>query len=1263
MALITLLCLAPLADQVQAQTTIIYQDNFARTGLLSGSTPDTADTGGAVWYAPTNVLSNAAMLTDGSEICITNYPNPTNGYYLNGYLPFTPAVGHVYTLTENLFGKIGGNQWLAMGFSLTELTNNFFAAANGGAGWLLVRASGANYQPFPGPGTADGTTVNLTGGAITNAFKIVLDTTTGNASAGWTITFYCNGVQGYQFVYTSGNPAIRFVGCGADGATGYEQDFKLTDYAAPPTAPVITETPQNVTAGVGQTATFWVNANGAPTPACQWLTNNSIGGPTGAIVGATNATYTTPTLTTLYNGLQYSVVLTNISGSITSAPATLTVVNLKPTVYSAEKSTDLAHAVVVFSEAVDPATGLNAANYTLNNGASVSSASYGSVSNSVVLTTSALNTNFLYNLTVQNVNDLFGNTATNTTLPLLPAGLAIYLRADSGIVLDDNGSVAEWIDQTTNGNNVVQYTGGNAARPTPSTINNAAAVNFYFNGTAGDYLTATSSPSLAITGPMTIYTVVNISDLSAPREILSKSVGSIPSPYDYYVNASSGTEVLTRGNGQNLGSFTSTSGASAGVAQVLAVTGSTNTGIVTHYLNGITNGSGTLTVGAPSTILDLGHPLYIGGRGDLQQWMNGTMGEVMIYNGILSAADRTNVDNYLGIKYCNFAITTDLPSTLTTSNGYAVTYNFSAGQGSAHLAYQWQENGTNIPGATGASYTTPILGPSDNGDQFDVEVVFFDGTTTNSSTNTLTVLTSPPFVVSAGIALWNTNSIVVLFNEAVDPATATMAANYSLNNGATVLSAAMGDAPNKVVLTTTPLTWNANPGYYTLTVQNVNDLYGNTIVAASPSVGLYPTAAVLWVKAAIGVTTNADGTVTGWNDLTGNGNNLQQATLFSMLEPVLTNSPAGNPVVHFVVTNATVGYINYGSGLYAPNSPTLAIAGDMSVAEVVSFSTPNFGAGQGEVIGKTGSSNPNIPAPYDYDVASTGPTLLRGNGNTANGSYGSYKATITVSTNKTHIVEFSQGGNIVSHYLDSQLAGTGVLGANGGGNYNMANCADQGQPLFVGNRGDYSKYNAEHLGGDVSELVIVSSALSSNDLASLNSYFAAEYNLPVGTNAYPAITQGPVAVTNVYQSTTLTVPTTESGNPLSFQWYSTNNVAVAGQTSPTLVITNVQATNAYYLVVTNTFGSVVSSTVVVNVIPVNTNPTNIVVSVSGGTNLVLNWPPDHTGWELQAETNSLAVGIKTNWVKVASSITTNQAVIPISRTNGSVFYRLVFPPQ
>ena len=97
--------------------------------------------------------------------------------------------------------------------------------------------------------------------------------------------------------------------------------------------------------------------------------------------------------------------------------------------------------------------------------------------------------------------------------------------------------------------------------------------------------------------------------------------------------------------------------------------------------------------------------------------MRGQIAEIMLFNTALSDADRIIVDNYLGIKYFPFAITTDLPASTTSSNGFAVTYTFVAGAGSAHgFSYQWQENGTNILGATDSTYTTPILAPGDNGD-------------------------------------------------------------------------------------------------------------------------------------------------------------------------------------------------------------------------------------------------------------------------------------------------------------------------------------------------------------------------------------------------------------------------------------------------------------------------------------------------------------------------------------------------------------------
>lgn len=76
--------------------------------------------------------------------------------------------------------------------------------------------------------------------------------------------------------------------------------------------------------------------------------------------------------------------------------------------------------------------------------------------------------------------------------------------------------------------------------------------------------------------------------------------------------------------------------------------------------------------------------------------------------------------------------------------------------------------------------------------------------------------------------------------------------------------------------------------------------------------------------------------------------------------------------------------------------------------------------------------------------------------------------------------------------------------------------------------------------------------------------------------------------------------------------------------------------------------------------PVATNPTNITAALAGGT-LTLSWPGDHTGWRLQSQTNTLASGLGTNWATVANSTNVNQLTIPVSATNGSVFFRLVYP--
>jgi hypothetical protein len=59
--------------------------------------------------------------------------------------------------------------------------------------------------------------------------------------------------------------------------------------------------------------------------------------------------------------------------------------------------------------------------------------------------------------------------------------------------------------------------------------------------------------------------------------------------------------------------------------------------------------------------------------------------------------------------------------------------------------------------------------------------------------------------------------------------------------------------------------------------------------------------------------------------------------------------------------------------------------------------------------------------------------------------------------------------------------------------------------------------------------------------------------------------------------------------------------------------------------------------------------------------LALNWPSNYTGWRLQAQRNDLALGLSTNWTEVSGFTATNRAVIPLSTTNGAVFFRLMQP--
>ena len=179
------------------------------------------------------------------------------------------------------------------------------------------------------------------------------------------------------------------------------------------------------------------------------------------------------------------------------------------------------------------------------------------------------------------------------------------------------------------------------------------------------------------------------------------------------------------------------------------------------------------------------------------------------------------------------------PKSLTVSVGQTPTFTFAA-EASAALSYQWQRKGpadadfSNIAGATSASYTTPAATAADNGAQYRV-VASIPGKSLNSAEATLTVDVEAPTLVSVGTL--NGSAVGVRFSEPVDKATAETAGNYSLSSG-TVSSATLLANNTTVNLVVSSL---VGPSF-TVTVNNVKDLYGNTIAANAQATGAIPSA-------------------------------------------------------------------------------------------------------------------------------------------------------------------------------------------------------------------------------------------------------------------------------------------------------------------------------------------------------------------------------------------------------------------------------------
>ncbi len=195
--------------------------------------------------------------------------------------------------------------------------------------------------------------------------------------------------------------------------------------------------------------------------------------------------------------------------------------------------------------------------------------------------------------------------------------------------------------------------------------------------------------------------------------------------------------------------------------------------------------------------------------------------------------------NYLTSANASLAITQQ-PSDAHVYYARSATFTVAATSNSKFTActnYQWQVNGVDIPGATSASYTTPLLYQTDSGQSYRALVVI-PGASQMSSEAVVTVTRDlvPPSVVQ--VLNFGKNTIQLLFSEPIAPDTAIDLANYSFSNGLSITAASLDVANLTVTLTTSPLVYGSN---YNLTLKGITDqaltpnlIAGNTVVTFQP---------------------------------------------------------------------------------------------------------------------------------------------------------------------------------------------------------------------------------------------------------------------------------------------------------------------------------------------------------------------------------------------------------------------------------------------
>jgi hypothetical protein len=277
------------------------------------------------------------------------------------------------------------------------------------------------------------------------------------------------------------------------------------------------------------------------------------------------------------------------------------------------------------------------------------------------------------------------------------------------------------------------------------------AFNFHSAG-ASVRIPASTSLNVGAGNGLTIECWINPADVSPWHPILEWNSGSVGVDLGIATSSSGQVHINVKGTDFVDRLLASPGGLLAtNVFQHVAATYDKATGVAVLYLNGSVVAQQNLGVFTPMTTGDV----YVGLRpfdGGAGTRFSGLIDEVSIYSRALSAAEISAIYNADSAGKCGWPprITTPPPGQGVPA-GDDVVFSVVAA-GSPPFSYQWQLNGTDISGATGAVLTLTNVQPSQAG-SYTVQVTNLYGSVTSSNA-VLVVFPAPPPTLTNGLVAY-----------------------------------------------------------------------------------------------------------------------------------------------------------------------------------------------------------------------------------------------------------------------------------------------------------------------------------------------------------------------------------------------------------------------------------------------------------------------------------------------------------------------------